>query len=149
MKILFYAYLQLLLISMNTVNVATGRVLPSIILSFLIGIAWCVGVKGVATGSLKEKLMYCTGCCLGCGSGVILSNALIQEQRYNDNMKIKILHPFSSHDNYFKFTLNAEFYWLPWYRKCRDEDIWTESKDAVYYNYFGWTWFTMSWMSVK
>ena len=64
-------------------------------------------------------------------------------------MKIKILHPFSNHDNYFKFTLNAEFYWLPWYRKCRDEDIWTESKDAVYYNYFGWTWFTMSWMSVK
>ncbi len=25
----------------------------------------------------------------------------------------------------------------------------TESKDAVYYNYFGWTWFAMSWMSVK
>ena len=64
-------------------------------------------------------------------------------------MKIKILHPFSSHDKYFKFTLNAEFYWLPWYRKYRDEDIWTESKDAVYYNYFGWTWFAMSWMSVK
>jgi hypothetical protein len=74
MKILLYSYLQLLLISMNTINVANGRVLASIVFSFLIGIAWCVGVKGVANGSLKEKLQYCTGCCLGCGSGVIISN---------------------------------------------------------------------------
>jgi len=64
-------------------------------------------------------------------------------------MKIKIQHPFSSHDNYFIFTLNAEFYWRPWYRKCRDEYIWMESRDRVYYNYFGWTWFAVSWMSVK
>ena len=77
MKILFYSYLQLLLISMNTVNVANGRVWLSIVFSFLIGIAWCVGVKGVANGSLKEKLQYCTGCCLGCGSGVALSNLFI------------------------------------------------------------------------
>tara|TARA_R110002153_G_scaffold53177_1_gene148460 strand:- start:237 stop:440 length:204 start_codon:yes stop_codon:yes gene_type:complete len=63
-------------------------------------------------------------------------------------MKIKIPHPFSSHDSYFIVMLNAKFYWLPWYQKCRDEDIYKESKDEVYHNYFGWTWFAVSWMSV-
>lgn len=64
-------------------------------------------------------------------------------------MKIKIPHPFSNHDNYFTFTLNVQFYWVPWYRKSRDEDIWMEGKDVVIYNYLGWTWLAVSWMSIK
>ena len=74
MKILLYSYLQLLLLSMNTYNIATGRVLYSIIFSFLIGIVWCYSVTGVAKGSLKEKLQYSIGCSLGCGTGVIISS---------------------------------------------------------------------------
>jgi hypothetical protein len=64
-------------------------------------------------------------------------------------MKIKIPHPFSKHGNYFKITLNTDFYWTTWYRKSRDEDIWMESKDVVYYNYLRWTWLAVSWMSIK
>lgn len=74
MKILLYSYLQLLLLSMNTYNIATGKIWYSIIFSFLIGIVWCYNVTGVANGTIKEKLQYSFGCSLGCGSGVILSN---------------------------------------------------------------------------
>jgi len=73
MKILLYSYLQLLLLSMNTYNIATGKILYSIIFSFLIGIVWCYNVTSVANGTLKEKLMYSIGCSLGCGTGVIIS----------------------------------------------------------------------------
>ena len=74
MKILLYSYLQLLLLSMNTYNIASGRLWYSIIFSFLIGIVWCYNVTGVANGTIKEKLQYSIGCSLGCGTGVILSN---------------------------------------------------------------------------
>ena len=76
MKILLYSYLQLLLISMNTINVANGRVLASIVFSFLIGLAWTMGVNGVAGGGTKEKLFYAAGGSLGTGTGVLLSTLL-------------------------------------------------------------------------
>ena len=74
MKILLYSYLQLFLLSMNTYNIATGRILYSIIFSFFIGIVWCYGVTGIARGGLKQKLQYSLGCSLGCGTGVIISS---------------------------------------------------------------------------
>ena len=61
MKILLYSYLQLLLLSMNTYNIATGRIFYSIIFSFIIRIVWCYRVTGVAKGSIKEKLQYSIG----------------------------------------------------------------------------------------
>jgi hypothetical protein len=73
MKILLYSYLQLLLLSMNTYNIATGKIIHSIIFSFLIGIVWCYNVTGVAKGSFKDKMYYSIGCSLGCGTGVIFS----------------------------------------------------------------------------
>ena len=75
-KVFTFAYIQILLIAVNTINVANGKMVPAMITSLLIGVAWCVGVKGVAHGELKEKIAYCIGGSLGCGSGIIFSNFL-------------------------------------------------------------------------
>lgn len=73
-KIFIFAYIQILLIAINTINVANGKLLEAMVTSLLIGIAWCIGVAGVANGNLKQKLAYCVGGSLGCGSGIIISN---------------------------------------------------------------------------
>ena len=75
-KVFIVAYIQILLIAVNTINVAYGKLVPAMITSLLIGVAWCVGVTGVAHGKLKEKIAYCIGGSLGCGSGIIFSNFL-------------------------------------------------------------------------
>lgn len=75
-KIFIFAYIQILLIATNTINVANGKLVPAMITSLLIGVAWCVGVTGVAHGKLKEKIAYCVGGALGCGSGIIVSDFL-------------------------------------------------------------------------
>lgn len=75
-KVFTFAYIQILLIAVNTINVANGKMVPAMITSLLIGMAWCVGVKGVAHGELKEKIAYCIGGSLGCGSGIIVSDFL-------------------------------------------------------------------------
>jgi len=75
-KIFIFAYIQILLIATNTINVANGKLLEAMITSLLIGVAWCVGVTGVASGGLKQKIAYCVGGSLGCGSGIIISNYL-------------------------------------------------------------------------
>lgn len=75
-KIFIFAYIQILLIAVNTINVANGKLVPAMITSLLIGVAWCVGVTGVAHGKLKEKIAYCIGGSLGCGSGIVVGDLL-------------------------------------------------------------------------
>jgi len=76
LKIFIFAYIQILLIATNTINVASGKLLEAMITSLLIGVAWCIGVTGVANGELKEKIAYCVGGALGCGSGIIVSDII-------------------------------------------------------------------------
>jgi hypothetical protein len=75
-KVALYAYIQLVLISMNTWHIANGKLIASIVFSFLIGLAWTMGVNGVAGGGTKEKLFYAAGGSLGTGTGVLLSTLL-------------------------------------------------------------------------
>ena len=75
-KIFIFSYIQILLIATNTINVANGKLAQAMITSLLIGIAWCVGVTGVAHGKVKEKIAYCIGGSLGCGSGILISDLL-------------------------------------------------------------------------
>lgn len=75
-KIFSFAYIQILLIAVNTINVASGKVFLAMITSLLIGVAWCVGVSGVANGKIEDKIAYCIGGALGCGSGIIVSKFL-------------------------------------------------------------------------
>jgi hypothetical protein len=75
-KIFTFAYIQILLIATNTINVANGKLVEAMITSLLIGVAWCVGVTGVAHGNLKQKIAYCVGGSLGCGSGIVVSSFL-------------------------------------------------------------------------
>ena len=60
-KIFTFAYIQILLIATNTINVANGKLVEAMVTSLLIGAAWCVGVTGVARGDMKEKIAYCIG----------------------------------------------------------------------------------------
>ena len=76
MKIALYAYTQLVLISMNTWHIANGKLVASIVFSFLIGLACTMGVNGVAGSGTKEKLFYAAGGSLGTGTGVLLSTLL-------------------------------------------------------------------------
>ena len=59
---------------MNTYNIATGKIIHSIIFSFLIGIVWSYNVTGVAKGSFKDKMYYSIGCSLGCVPGLYFRN---------------------------------------------------------------------------
>lgn len=75
-KVFIFSYLQILFLATNTINVANGKLIPAMITSLLISVAWCVGVTGVAHGTIKEKIAYCCGGCLGCGSGIVVGDLL-------------------------------------------------------------------------
>jgi hypothetical protein len=71
-----YAYLQVLLVVINTWQVANQKFLGAIIVGFLISLVWTFNVKRVAFGEWSTRLIYSTGASLGTASGLIITSII-------------------------------------------------------------------------
>ena len=64
-------------------------------------------------------------------------------------MRIRVPHPFTNHDQYFNVEINGKFYFLPWYNKLENTDVYSGEWIQFYDNTAGWLWFVASWYSKK
>lgn len=73
-RTLLYAYTQVMLVVINTWQVAHQKFFEAIIVGFLISLVWTFNVKRVAFGEWKTRLIYCFGASLGTASGLLITN---------------------------------------------------------------------------
>ena len=70
-----YAYTQVMLVVVNTWQVAHQKFYEAIIVGFLISLVWTFNVKRIAFGEWKTRLTYCIGASLGTASGLIITKS--------------------------------------------------------------------------
>lgn len=70
-----YAYLQVMLVVINTWQVAHQKFVGAVIVGFLISLVWTFNVKRIAFGEWKTRLTYCLGASLGTASGLIITKS--------------------------------------------------------------------------
>lgn len=71
-----FAYLQVMLVVVNTWQVANQKFLGAIIVGFLISLVWTLNVKRVAFGEWSTRLIYCLGASFGTASGLLITQLI-------------------------------------------------------------------------
>ena len=71
------AFVQVLLVSLNTVLLAHKQIAPSIACAFLISYVWTFNVKRAAFGSNIDKLIYSLGAACGSAVGIYLAGLIL------------------------------------------------------------------------
>ena len=70
------AFVQVALVSLNTVLLASGRTGLSIGVAFMISYVWTFNVKRAAFGSQGEKLIYSAGAASGAAVGLYIAGLI-------------------------------------------------------------------------
>ena len=75
--ILFAAgFVQVLLVALNTWQIAHNHIVGAVIVGFLISLTWSFNVKQIAFGSRMDRVIYAGGAALGTLSGVLLAKVI-------------------------------------------------------------------------
>jgi hypothetical protein len=79
MKSLFLtAYIQVLLVAVNTWQISHQKYVGAVIVGFLISLVWSFNVKRVAFATWNERIVYSVGAGLGTISGLFASHLIYQ-----------------------------------------------------------------------
>lgn len=70
-----YAYTQVMLVVINTWQVAHQKFFEAIIVGFLISLVWTFNIKRIAFGEWETRLTYCLGASLGTASGLLITQS--------------------------------------------------------------------------
>ena len=76
LQLLFTGFLQVMLVSMNTIYVTQQAWILLTLTSFGISFLWSGNVKRIAFGDMLDRIMYATGAAIGCAIGVLISTGL-------------------------------------------------------------------------
>jgi hypothetical protein len=71
------AFVQVLLVSLNTVLLAHKQIASSIAVAGLISYVWTFNVKRAAFGSHWDKIIYSLGAACGSGVGIYLAGLIL------------------------------------------------------------------------
>lgn len=74
MKLFITAFLQVFLVSANTLFIARVFYPGIAIAAFLISYFWSVNVKKIAIGGVSDRIVYCSGAMCGGLLGVFFAN---------------------------------------------------------------------------
>jgi len=70
MSLFWTAWLQVFLVALNTWQIANGKLLGALVVSFLLSFTWTFNIRRVAFGGFKDRWVYALGACCGTGSGL-------------------------------------------------------------------------------
>jgi hypothetical protein len=76
MKLYFSGFMQVFLVSMNTVFISSGMIFPIGICSFVLSFTWTYNVKSVAFGTLDDRITYALGASTGAIFGYLIAKLL-------------------------------------------------------------------------
>lgn len=71
------AFVQVLLVSLNTILLAHKQIASSIAVAGLISYVWTFNVKRAAFGSHWDKIIYSLGAACGSGVGIYLAGLIL------------------------------------------------------------------------
>jgi hypothetical protein len=74
----FTGFLQVLLIAINTYQIANSKYIGAVIVGFGISWLWTSNVKKVAFGNNKDRLIYACGASLGTVTGLLTSKIIYE-----------------------------------------------------------------------
>ena len=74
--IFFQAWAQVMLVVLNTWQIANGKIAGAMIVGFLISLVWTFNIKAVAFGNWTKRIVYCLGASFGTGTGLLTANML-------------------------------------------------------------------------
>lgn len=69
-------YIQVVLVALNTYQLAHNKYIGALIVGFLISLVWTLNVKRVAFGDWTDRIIYSTGAAAGCVSGLFIANII-------------------------------------------------------------------------
>ena len=72
----FQAWAQVMLVVLNTWQIANGKIAGALIVGFLISLVWTFNVKRAAFATWTTRIVYCAGASAGTGSGLLLADWL-------------------------------------------------------------------------
>ena len=72
LKIFTTSFLQVMLVSINTILLTKGFVLGVFMVAFSISFIWCYNVSKIALSEFDKKMIYSLGAGLGSVSGYLL-----------------------------------------------------------------------------
>ena len=72
----FQAWAQVLLVVLNTWQIANGKIVGALIVGFLISLVWTFNVKRAAFATWTTRIIYCDGASAGTGTGLWLADLL-------------------------------------------------------------------------
>jgi hypothetical protein len=70
------AWAQVMLVVLNTWQIANGKIVGAIIVGFLISLVWTFNVKRAAFATWTTRIIYCAGASAGTGTGLLLADLL-------------------------------------------------------------------------
>lgn len=68
-------FLQVVLVAINTYQIANNKLLGALVVGFLISFVWSLNVKRVAFGSTIDRIVYASGAGIGSAAGLLVANA--------------------------------------------------------------------------
>lgn len=75
-KLFGSGFLQVILVAVNTYQIANGKVLGALVVGFLISFTWSFNVKRIAFGTLADRVVYSLGAAVGSAGGLLLASLI-------------------------------------------------------------------------
>jgi len=69
-------FLQVVLVSINTWQIANKKYMGALIIGFLISFVWSFNVKKIAFGSMVDRISYASGAMCGTVSGILIASLI-------------------------------------------------------------------------
>lgn len=74
LKLLLTGFVQVALVSCNTYQIAHKQWVGIFVVGFLISLVWSWNVKKICFGSLKDRILYCSGAAIGSVTGCLVAD---------------------------------------------------------------------------
>lgn len=78
MKLFLTGFLQVFFVAINTYFISKRFFVGIGIAAFMISFTWSFNIKKIAFGTMKDRLFYSFGACIGCLIGVVLSSYILK-----------------------------------------------------------------------
>ena len=78
MKLFLTAFLQVFLVSANTVFLSEKSYIQVALCGFFISYIWCGNIRKVSIGTEKDRMLYSSGAMIGGLCGLFLSSLIIK-----------------------------------------------------------------------
>lgn len=72
-KLFGSGFIQVILVAINTYQIANNKILGTVIFGFLISFVWSFNVRKIAFGTMTDRIVYALGAAGGSATGLVIA----------------------------------------------------------------------------